>query len=161
MNGKSLGRKAKPDTSFHTWWRVPFEPGTIKAIGYKEDGSTLSEEINTAGAPAKLNLTADRTQLKADGLDIAFVRVEVLDADGNLVPKTSDKINFKVEGPGFIAGVDNGDPTSHEPFKAEYRHAFNGLALVMIQSKDEPGSISLKATSGELEGAEIILKSEL
>lgn len=161
LNGESLERKTKPDTSFHTMWRVGWQPGTIKAVAYKQDGSTLTKEIHTAGAPAKLRLTADRTSLEADGKDLAFIRVEVLDANGNVVPKASNKINFEVEGEGYIAGVDNGDPTSHASFKVNYREAFNGLCLVMVQTEEKSGTIILEATSEGLEGDEIVLKAGL
>ncbi|MEX0845903.1 MAG: beta-galactosidase GalB [Balneolaceae bacterium] len=159
LNGESLGRKAKNDSSFHTFWRVPFQPGTIRAVAYKEDGSTLEKEVNTAGSPASLRLVPDRTQLKADGLDLSFIRVEVLDDEGNIVPNASNKITFEIEGAGSIAGVDNGDPTSLESFKANFRKAFNGLALVMVQAEKEPGRITLKAISDGLEGDKIVISS--
>lgn len=160
LNDKSLGRKAKPDSTFHIMWRVDYEPGTLKAIAYREDGSTITKEVVTAGEPAKIKLIADRSELTADGRDLSFIRVEVLDKDGNNVPKASNQIEFEISGPGFIAAVENGDPTSLQPFKASYRKAFNGLAQVIIQTTKESGTITVKALSEGLETDQIILKSK-
>ena len=159
LNGESLGAKSKKGEDLHVQWRVPFTAGTLRAVSRKNGEEFLVKEIKTAGAPAKLNLRADRSELDADGKDLSFVTIEVLDAEGNFVPVASNFIEFEVEGPGFIAAVDNGDPTSHEPFKANYRKAFNGLALVIIQSTEESGTITLKATSEGLESAEITIRS--
>lgn len=161
LNGNSLGRKAKAEDVFHTQWRVPYQSGTIKAVAYKDEAPTLTKEITTAGAPYKLRLNPDRTSLMADGQDISFIKVEILDREGNIVPKASNKISFNISGAGFIAGVDNGNPISHEPFKANYRNAFNGLGLVMIQTEEVPGTITLEAVSEDLEGAEVVLESKL
>lgn len=159
LNGESLGRKSKPDSSFHIMWRVDYEPGTLKAIAYKEDGTTISKEVVTAGEPAKISLIGDRTKLIASGRDLSFIRVEILDKDGNFVPKASNQIEFEISGPGFIAGVDNGDPTSMESFKANHRKAFNGLAQVIIQTEETPGVITVKALSEGLETGQITLQS--
>jgi beta-galactosidase len=103
-------------------------------------------------------LTADRNTIKADGSDLSFVTVKILDTEGNLVPYADNLVNFILKGEGFIAGVDNGLQTSMEPFKASYRKAFNGLCLAIIQSKEKAGRILLKATSAGLKSAELSIE---
>ena len=159
LNGIWLGSKAKTGDKLHVQWRVPFEPGTLKATSRKDGKEVLTKEIKTAGKAATINLAADRSNISADGKDLSFITVDVLDADGNLVPNADNLITFKVEGPGSIAGVDNGDPTSHEPFNANHRKAFNGLSLVIIQSEEKEGTITITASSPGLESQTIELKT--
>ncbi len=152
LNDVSLGVQENADDIFHLSWRVDFQPGVLKAVGQK-DGVTLTTEIATAAESAKIELAADRNHINADGQDLSFVTVKILDADGNLVPRADNLVQFDINGPGFIAGVDNGHQISHEPFKANYRKAFNGLCLAVIQSTGEPGDITLSASSDGLESA--------
>ena len=159
LNGKSLGVKKKTGDDLHIMWRVKYEPGTLKAVSRKDGKVVLTREIHTAGAPAKIELTADRKNIKADGKDLSFVTVKILDKDGNVVPNADNLVNFKITGPGFIAGVDNGDEVSHDPFKANYRKAFNGLALAIVQTQEKAGSITFTATSAGLKGATVVLEA--
>lgn len=159
LNGKSQGIKKKQGEDLHVMWRLKFEPGTLKAVSRKDGKTVLTQTINTAGAPAKIELTADRGTIKADGKDMSFVTVKVLDKDGNIIPNAEDKINFKINGPGFIAGVDNGDPVSHAPFKASWRKAFHGLALAVIQSSGKAGVVSLTATADGLRPASVSVRT--
>jgi beta-galactosidase len=160
LNGKSLGVKKKTGDDLHIMWRVKYEPGTLKAVSRKDGKVVLTREIHTAGAPAKIELIADRKNIKADGRDLSFITVKILDKDGNLVPDADNLVNFKINGPGFIAGVDNGDEVSHDPFKADYRKAFNGLALAIVQTKEKAGDITFTATSKGLKGAMVVLKTK-
>jgi len=160
LNGKSLGVKKKTGDDLHIMWRVKYEPGTLKAVSRKDGKVVLTREIHTAGAPAKIELTADRKNIKADGKDLSFVTVKILDKDGNVVPNADNLVNFKITGPGFIAGVDNGDEVSHDPFKANYRKAFNGLALAIVQTQEKTGSITFTATSAGLKGATVVLQTK-
>jgi beta-galactosidase len=160
LNGKSLGIQKKTGDDLHVMWRVKFEPGTLKAISRKNGKTVLTREIHTAGSPAKIELIADRSQIKADGKDLSFVTVKILDKDGNVVPGADNKVNFKVNGEGFIASVDNGDPVSHDPFKANYRKAFHGLALAIVQTKEKAGTITLTASADGLQGSTLVLKSK-
>jgi len=139
---------------------VKYEPGTLKAVSRKNGKVVLTREIHTAGAPAKIELVADRKNIKADGKDLSFITVKILDKDGNVVPNADNLVNFKISGPGFIAGVDNGDEVSHDPFKANYRKAFNGLALAIVQTKEKAGSITFTATSAGLLSATVVLMSK-
>ncbi len=155
LNGRSLGVKKKQGDDLHIMWHVKYEPGTVKAISRKNRKTVLSREIKTAGAAAKIELTADRKTINANGEDMSFVTVKILDADGNLVPRADNLVQFKIDGEAFIASVDNGDPVSHEPFKASYRKAFYGLALAIIQSKEKTGKAILTATSEGLKSATV------
>jgi beta-galactosidase len=160
LNGKSLGVKKKNGEDLHVMWRVKYEPGTLKAVSRKNGKVVLTREIHTAGEPAKIELTADRKNIKADGKDLSFITVRILDKNGNLVPNADNLVNFKLNGEAFITGVDNGDEVSHDPFKADYRKAFNGLALAIIQTKEKAGTITFTATSKGLTGASVVLQSK-
>ncbi|SDI35701.1 beta-galactosidase [Mucilaginibacter gossypii] len=160
LNGKSLGIQKKTGDDLHVMWRVKYEPGTLKAISRKNGKTVLTREIHTAGVPAKIELTADRSQIKADGKDLSFITVKILDKDGNVVPDADNKVNFKIAGEGSIASVDNGDPVSHDPFKADYRKSFHGLALAIVQAKEKAGTITLTASADGLKSATLVLKSK-
>jgi len=160
LNGKSLGVKKKTGDDLHIMWRVKYEPGTLKAVSHKDGKVVLTREIHTAGAPAKIELIADRKNIKADGKDMSFITVKILDKDGNLVPNADNLVNFKISGEAFIASVDNGDEVSHDPFKADYRKAFNGLALAIVQAKEKAGNITFTATSDGLKGATVVLQAK-
>lgn len=160
LNGQSLGIKKKIGDDLHLMWRLPFTPGTLKAIGRTDGKEIQTQEIKTAGAPAKIVLEADRNVIKADGKDLSFITVKILDEEGTLVPHANNLIQFDISGQGKIAGVDNGLQTSDEPFKANYRKAFNGLCLVVVQSNEKAGKIILKATSGNLKEASVVIESK-
>jgi beta-galactosidase len=160
LNGKSVGIKKKTGDDLHVMWRLKYEPGTLKAVSRKNGKIVLTRVINTAGAPAKIELVADRSNIKADGKDLSFITVRVLDKDGNLMPNADNLVKFKISGVGSIASVDNGDPVSHDPFKADYRKAFHGLALAIVQGKEQAGAITFTATSEGLAPATLVIKSK-
>lgn len=160
LNGKSQGIKHKSSDDLHVKWRLPFEAGTVKAVSRKAGKIILRKEINTAGAPAKLLLKADRTAISANGEDLSFVTVTVVDKDGNVVPTANNLIQFKVSGEGFIAGVDSGDPVTHESFKGVSHTALNGLALAIVQSTNKAGTITLTASSNGLPSSTITLQTK-
>jgi len=160
LNGKSLGTKRKSGDDLHVMWRVPFEPGTLKAVSRSHGKVVLTRELRTAGQPARIILSPDRKVIKADGSDLSFVTVKVVDANGTVVPHADNLVTFQLTGEGSIAGVDNGSQVSHEPFKANYRKAFNGLALAIIQAKDRAGRIILKATSEGLAPASVVIEAK-
>jgi beta-galactosidase len=158
LNEKSLGIKSKTDDALHVMWRVPFKPGTLKAVSKKDGKVVLIKEIKTAGKAAVIELNADKKTINANGEDISFITVSIKDENGNLVPDADNLIHFSVEGNGKIIGVDNGSQISAEPFKANYRKAFNGLCLVMLQATEPgKGKIILTATSGELKFSRIVI----
>jgi beta-galactosidase len=113
LNGKSLGAKKKTEEIMHLQWKVAFQQGVLVAVGKRKGEEIKREVIKTAGEPFCLALQADRNLIKPDGSDLSFITVKVLDKNGNVVPNTDNLIKFEVKGTGFIAGVDNGDPTSH------------------------------------------------
>jgi beta-galactosidase len=151
LNGQSLGSRRKMGDTLHVKWRLPFTPGTLKATSRKDGKTVLSKEVKTAGAPAKIVLKADRKQIKGNGKDLSFITATIVDKDGVMVPQAKNLIRFSVNGTGFINAVDNGDPTSHEPFKSNMRKAFNGLALAILQSNGKEGKIVLTAHADGLE----------
>ena len=160
VNGNSQGVKSKDENHLHVVWRVKYEPGNIKVVARK-DGKVIAEkEIRTAGAPSMIRLTPDRSVLKADGTDLSFVTVEILDAEGNLCPLADNLVTFEVEGNLFVAGVDNGNPTSMERFKDNKRKTFYGKCLVVLQNNGKTGTARLKAVSKGLKDATVDLVSE-
>jgi beta-galactosidase len=157
LNGKSLGCKDFNDRkSLHLEWKVPYAAGVLKAVG-KKDGQTITDEVRTAGEPARLVVRPDRNRLAADGEDLSYVEVRVVDQDGNLCPNADNLIEFGLGGPGTIAGVDNGDPTSHEPFQATRHKAFHGLCLAVVKAARTPGEIRLTATAQGLQPEPVVI----
>ena len=159
INGRSQGVKAKKDShEYHLMWRVKFEPGEVKAVARKDGKVVADKVIRTAGAPAALRLTADRTHFgkNPNGDNLAFISVEVVDKDGNLCPRAEDQIFFDVEG-GRIVGTDNGNPVSMERFKEPKRKAFNGKCLVVVAT--DGGDVKLKARGYQLQGGEILIRN--
>ena len=157
INGKSQGVRRKDAEHLHVVWNVTFEPGTVKVVARKNGAETASQEIHTAGEPAQIRLTPDRSTIKSNGTDLNFVTVEILDKDGNLCPNADNLVQFSVDGKGFIAGVDNGSPISLERFKAGKRKAFYGKCLVVLQNNGKKGKIKLKAESEGLSHAQTII----
>jgi beta-galactosidase len=179
LNGKSLGRKKlgvdtvvipvganvsathQFTSKYRLQWDVAYQPGTLRAVAYKDGKQIASDEIRTAGAPARIKLLPDRAQIKTDGQDLSFVTVRVEDKDGNLCPVADNLVHFKVNGSGRIAAVDNGNAATVEPFQADQRKAFSGLALLIVRSRaGESGRIQVQATSAGLQGADVILTAK-
>lgn len=160
LNGKSLGKKRKEKDNMHVKWRVPFAAGTVKAVSSVNGKVVLTKEIKTAGAPAAIQLIADRSQIAADGTDLSFITVKLVDKKGVIIPDGNQLIQFSITGPGFIAGVDNGDPVSHESFKASQHKLMAGLGLVIVQSDGKPGSIRLTAKSQGLPDVNIEIEAK-
>ena len=159
LNGRSQGTKRKQGDDMRVFWRLEFEPGVLKAESRKNGQVVLSREVRTAEAAARIVLTPDRQAIKADGTDLSFVTVKVVDKNGTLVPLADNLIEFELTGPGSIVGVDNGNQISHEPFKASQRKAFHGLALAIIQTKQKPGRIVLQARSAGLSSASVVINA--
>ena len=158
INGKSQGTRTKDANHLHVVWNVTFEPGTVKVVARKDGVETASREIHTAGEPAQIRLTPDRSTIKSNGTDLSFVTVEILDKDGNLCPNADNLVKFEISGNGFIAGVDNGSPISLERFKDDKRKAFYGKCLVVLQNNGKKGTIKLDAVAEGLKRAHIDIK---
>ncbi len=175
LNGKSLGRKKlgtdrvvipvnpyvsdskRFTTRYRLQWDVPYAPGNLRAVGYREGKQVAVDEVKTAGVPARLKLSPDRVTLHADGSDLAFITVRVEDKNGNLCPGAANLITFRVTGEGGREAVDNGDATSLEPFQADQRKAFSGLALLIVRPSDGRGKIEVSAESPGLTPAHATL----
>ncbi len=166
VNGKSLGRRSMPKNG-HLSWKAEYQPGKVKAVGYKNGKKLMEKQIETTGAPAKIELTADRSVIDADGRDVSVASVRVLDKKGRFVPDANIEIRMKADGPVKILGVGNGDPT----FKAKERPAdgngkvfavktFNGLAQILLQSESDPGSATLSVASEGIDPASLKLTVE-
>jgi beta-galactosidase len=166
LNGQSLGRKAMKKYS-HLEWSVKYAPGTLLARGYKGGKEILTAKVETTGAPATFQLAPHRATIKADGVDVSVITVQVADAQGRMVPTAADEITFTLSGPGKIIGVGNGDPSSHEPDQFLEkdgspapiwgRSLFNGFAQVIVQSTGQPGEITLTAKASGLTEAGLVI----
>jgi beta-galactosidase len=152
VNGSSQGRQTLNVQGHAEWDNVAYAPGTLQAIGYNNGLATMTNTVVTTGAPAALAFVPDRNAILDDGRDVSVVTVEVLDAEGRVVPTATNLVNFTVTG-GSILGVGNGNPSSHDADKASQRTMFNGLAEVIVQSATQGGSIALTATSSGLSRA--------
>ena len=159
LNGKSLGRKKRGPRDYRLRWDdVVYHPGTLRAVVYKHGKRWAEDTVATAGAPAKLLLSADRAALRADGQDLAYVTVTIADKDGRPVPRTHDRITFSVSGPGEIVATDNGDATDLTSFQSPQRKAFNGLALAIVRTRaGAAGKVTLTASADGLAGAQVVL----
>ena len=159
LNEKSLGKRSKTDTSLHVMWRVPFVPGTLKAISKKNGKVVLIKQSKTAGKPFKIELVADRKIIKADGKDLSFVTARILDKEGNLVPNANNLIEFTVTGNVLVAGTDNGYQADTISLTSNKRDAWKGMALAIIKSSSKKGNSTLTATSPGLLSGTIALKA--
>jgi beta-galactosidase len=172
LNGKSLGRKqrfsepvelpvgknvsqdGKFASKYRLEWQVPYQPGDLKAVAYRGGKQVAVEEVHTAGAPARVKLMADRATIKSGGKDLSFITVRIEDAKGNLCPSADNLVQFAVSGAGEIAGVDNGNAATIEPFQADHRKAFSGMALLIVRSRaGQAGRIHVTVSSSGLVGA--------
>ena len=159
LNGKIVGANDVPRNS-HVAWKVKYEPGTLEARGYRNGKVIATSKRQTSGSPTRIVLSADREAIRADGEDVAAVTVSVVDQSGIPVPTAGNLVRFELDGPGHLLGVGNGDPSSHESDKAPFRRLFNGLALALVQSGREPGTIAITATSEGLHAARLTVSAK-
>lgn len=162
LNGKSLGRREKVHSYDRlTWDDVRYEPGSLRAIAYKNGQKWAEELVETTGKPAALQVTAEKTELKNDGTDLSFIRVAVVDSQGRVVPRSKNHLKFSVTGPAEIIATDNGDATSLLSFQLSERDAYNGLALVILRSQYmKQGKVVLTVESKGLPKQKVVLKVE-
>jgi len=154
LNGKSFGRKpSNRSTKYVAVWEVPYQPGILKAAGYKGKKQVRISELKTAGDPGQIKLSADRLNIKADGQDLSYVTVELTDVNGIRNPRAENPVSFSIDGPGTIVAVGNANPVSIESYQLPRRQAWHGRCLVIIKSETTEGKITLKATSPGLEPA--------
>jgi beta-galactosidase len=166
VNGVSQGiQKKNFDTKQNRyrlmWMDVKYEPGTVKVVAFDDNGKALAQkEIHTAGKPHHLELSADRKEIAADGKDLGFVTVSVVDKDGISCPTASNQLNFKVSGAGRFKAACNGDATSLEMFHLPTMKAFSGKLVVLVQSCENGGDIELEVTGKGLETAKMAIASK-
>lgn len=161
LNDVSLGRKKKAAFEYRLRWdSVVYTPGVLKVVAYKNGKRWATDMVKAPGKAKKLLLEADRNAINADGNDLVFVTLKIVDVEGNFVSETGTKIHFEVSGAGELAATDNGDPADLVSFASKERAALSGMALVIVRSKKNiPGKIIVKAMAEGLEGAEIVITS--
>ena len=159
LNGRSLGTRKKINDDLHVMWRVPFESGILRAISRKNGKTVLTKEIKTAGKAAIIELTADRKIIKADGKDLSFITVKILDKDGNLVPAANHLIEFSISGNATIAATDNGYQADTLSLTNHKRSAWKGMAMVIVKSSVKKGNSTLTAHAPGIKPAMLVLKS--
>ena len=181
INGKSQGKRTKdltvtPENSADStsmmsfkrqqryrlmWMDTKYEPGTVKVVAYNDKGEAVAEkEIHTAGKPHHIELEADRQTIKADGRDLSFITVKVVDKDGNLCPNAQHLIKYSVKGKGFYRAGANGNSVSLELFHEPRMQVFNGMMTAILQTNGKPGDIILTATGKGLKAGKIVIKAE-
>ena len=181
INGKSQGRRTKDlsigiDSSYTEaaqksferqkryrlmWMDTKYEPGTIKVVAYDKAGNAVAEqEVHTAGKPHHIELSADRNRLQADGKDLSFINVRVVDKNGNLCPNETRKIKFRVRGMGTYKAAANGNSACLESFQAPEMSLFSGQLTAIVQTMEEPGAIYFEASAPGVKGATLELISE-
>lgn len=181
INGKSQGKRTKdlsvPLEGSYTkeaqqslerqkryrlmWMDTKYEPGTVKVVAYDEKGNVAAEkEIRTAGKPHRLVLEADRKVINANGKDLSFITVSVVDKNGNPCLTVDDLVTFKVKGAGTYRAGANGDPASLDLFHLPQMHLFNGKLVAIVESTEEPGNITLEASAGGLQKASVIIQTK-
>lgn len=159
LNGKPLGRREKKNAYDRLIWDdVRYEPGTLKAVAYKNGQLWAEETVETTGKPAAIEISPETTAINNSGADLAFVRVAVVDKQGRVVPRSKNHLKFSVSGPVEIVATDNGDATSLLPFNLPERDAYNGLALVILRGKHgETGKAVLKVESKGMKTQQVSL----
>ena len=164
VNGKKLDRKPMPRNG-HLSWKAVFQPGAVKAVGYKNGKKILARTVETTGVPARISLTADRSVIQADNRDVAVCNIELQDKKKRFVPTACNDLTITVSGPVRILGVGNGDPAyqaTERPADADARtyqvKAFNGLAQVLLQSTGEAGEATLTVVSENMPETSCVLK---
>lgn len=160
LNDKLVGeQKTSKEEQFKATFSVPYSQGILKAVGVENDKEMESTILQTANDAAKIKLIADRKEILANGQDLSFITIEITDKDEIFQPNAVNRLHFKIEGPGVIAGVDNADLKDYEQYVGDTRKAWKGRALVVIKSNHQAGEIKLSVTSNELEGKSIIITS--
>jgi beta-galactosidase len=183
LNGKSIGAKGftfprygmqgrygqyapganqgiRTTSDLHLAWDVPYEPGTLRAVGTKAGQVVVTVEIPTAGEAAAISLSVDRETIRADRRDVAHIAVKAVDAQGRLVPDADHQVTFEIQGEGHLIGVDNGDPSNTEDYKGKQRKCFHGMCLAIVQSTAAAGQIRITASAPGLKPATLIVTTK-
>jgi beta-galactosidase len=160
LNKKLIGEKETTEVQeFKAVFTVPYAAGELVAVGVQDNKEVETASLKTAANAAKLKLTADRSEISADGQDLVFVTVELTDKDGTLQPNAENRINFELDGPGQIIGLDNANLKDVDPYISNSRRAWKGRALVAVKSSKKAGTIRLKASASGLAAAVVVIRS--
>ncbi len=177
VNGQSVGKRVKGEditnipaefrgfekgmypSKYRLNWKVPYQAGSLKVVGYRDGKAVAEKEIKTAEEPARILLTADRATIHADGADLSFITVDIVDANGNIVPDADNQVQFEVSGVGSLAAVGSGNSASLESLKGTKINAFNGKCLLIIKSTDAAGAIQISASSTGLKSENLTIKT--
>jgi beta-galactosidase len=155
INGNSAGRmKTNRETRFTARYKIRYQSGTLRAVGYRNGKEVNSAELKTTGEPERIYLASDRKIIKADGQDLCYVTVELQDSRGLRHPTARNLVKFEIKGPAKIIGVGSSDPLGNQSFTKPARKAYQGRCLVIIKAENNPGEILLKASSDGLSPAE-------
>lgn len=167
INGKSYGKQSKHqggtvENRYRLMWHdAVYEPGEVKVVAYDKDGKAAAEKVvRTAGKPHHIELVTKKKVLQADGKDLAYVTLHIVDKDGNLCPNEGTLVKFKVNGAGTYRASANGDPTCLDLFHLPRMHAFNGMLTVIVQAGEQAGTLELQASAGGLKTARLKIAVE-
>ena len=176
INGKSQGKRTKDlsiplDGSYTAeaqkslerqkryrlmWMDTKYEPGTVKVVAYDDNGKAVAEkEISTAGKPHRIVLEPDRKTIDADGKDISFVNVRIVDKNGNFCPTEEREISFTVKGAGTFKAVANGKPASLEAFQLPKMKLFSGQLTALVLAGEKPGTVVLEAKANGVQNGKV------
>jgi beta-galactosidase len=161
LNDKSLGKMpTNRKNQFIAVWNVPYQPGVLKAVGYIGKKQIKEVLLKTAAEPAEMRLVADRNSIKANGQDLSYITVEIVDVDGTRNPKADNLVSFEIEGPGEIIAVGNANPISLESYQQPSRKAWQGKCLVIIKSGKQTGKIKLRASSDGIKTVSVEIETK-
>ncbi|ANH80259.1 glycoside hydrolase [Niabella ginsenosidivorans] len=154
LNGRSLGKKTKPDTAFHVLWKVPYEPGMLKAVSYKKGSRVLERTIRTAGTPARIEATVENPNIRLAANELAYITIRILDREGNLVPDAGNEVAVTTGANAEVIAMDNGYQADQEPFRAPQRKAYNGMALAIVKGLKK-GTATITVTAKGMQRATV------
>jgi len=153
LDGTSLGIREMDDTRMYARWDVPYQPGTLKAVAYNSADVAATMQHVTATDPEALHLSPEEQDLKADGTSLAHIRIEIMDAQGHMVPYANHDVTITIEGPAELIGMENGDPIDTTNYKLPHRRAFHGMLLAILQVGTSPGTLHVTASAPGLASA--------
>jgi beta-galactosidase len=165
VNGISMGVKKKDKSNKYSryrlmWKDVVYQPGEIKVVAYDSNDKPVAEQVvKTSGEPFAVRLVADRKNINADGKDLSFVTVEIIDKNGNVCPRADNLLFFKVSGSGTLKAVCNGNAIDQTSFASNYMRTFNGKMVAVVESGTEPGEISMIVSGGKLSSKQLKIVS--
>jgi len=160
LNNKLMGeQETTVEQQFKATFSVPYSPGVLKAVAVENDKETGSATLQTAGVAATIKLTADRKEMLASGEDLVYVTIEITDKDGIFQPNAANRLHFKIDGPGVVAGIANADIKDTDPYVGDSRKAWKGRALAVIRSTQHAGDVKLTVSSPGLQESMISIKA--